>query len=142
MTKQFDEAGLRFSYPEDWKLETEGTDDFLSVTLDGPGTAFVLINQDKTSPEPEEMLASSLEALRVEYQDIEVEDRLDSVAGIPAFGHDIHFTVLDLTNTCCVRSFADDEATYMVLWQATDTDMGDVQEAFEQIYRSIELTGE
>ncbi|MGF1579611.1 MAG: hypothetical protein ACFCD0_09625 [Gemmataceae bacterium] len=139
MPQQFEEAGLRFTFPDDWTIERESDEDSLSLTLQGPGTAFMMISQDTSSPDPDEMLASSLEALEAEYEYMEVEERVDSFAELPAFGHDVHFIVLDLPNTCCVRTFTTDNATYMILWQATDTDMEQLEETFEGICQSIEL---
>ena len=74
MARQFEEEGIRFRYPEDWQLEREETESGWTVTLQSPspGTAFLLLSYDGDMPTPEEMLESTLEALRSDYPDLEV----------------------------------------------------------------------
>src|SRR4051794_18951823 len=105
MAIRFDEGGIRFQYPENWRLEREDTEEGWTLSLQSPDTAFALISVNENSPSSEDMLAAALDALKSEYKDVEVQDCVDTIAGQPAVGQDIRFISLDLTNTCWTRSF-------------------------------------
>src|SRR5271163_4162407 len=104
MAAQFDHGGIRFLYPENWRMEREDNADGWTVSVQSPQTAFLLLTVDEELPGTDEMLAATLEAMKADYPDLEVEDCVDSVAGLPAVGHNIRFISLDLTNTCWTRS--------------------------------------
>jgi hypothetical protein len=123
MAGQFEQQGVRFQYPENWRLEKEEAETGWTVTVQSPNTAFFLLSYDEEMPPTEQVLETTLEALRSDYPDLEVYDQLETLAGQPASGHDIQFTSLDLTNTCWTRSFYTDHATVLVLCQLTDLDL-------------------
>ena len=139
MVGQFDEQGIHFRYPETWNLEREETESGWTVYLQSPSTAFLLLSYDEEMPNPEEILEATLEALRSDYPDLEVYDRVESVAGQMAVGHDIQFTSLDLTNSCWTRSFCTDNATVLLLWQANDLDLEEAEPVFQAIRASLEV---
>jgi hypothetical protein len=127
MPAHFDDAGIHFLYPENWQLERETTDDGWSVSVQSPGTAFLLLTVNENDPSTDEMLTTALDVLKADYPDLEVEDCVDSLAGLPAIGHNIRFISLDLTNTCWTRSFYSEAGTVMVLCQCSDLE-NDVNE--------------
>src|SRR5713226_6062171 len=116
----FHEDGIRFQYPENWQLTQEETETGWTVSVQSPNTAFFLLTYDADMPEVGFMADTALEALRAEYPDLEADEAIESLAGQPAVGHDIRFFSLDLTNTCCTRSFYSETGTILVMWQATD----------------------
>jgi hypothetical protein len=120
MPAQFDDAGIHFLYPDNWRLERESSDDGWTVSVQSQGPAFLLLTVDQNDPSPEEMLATAREALQADYPDLEVEDCIDTLAGLPAVGHNMRFISLDLTNTCWTRSFYSEAGTVMVLCQCND----------------------
>ena len=76
-----------------------------AASVQSPETAFFLLSFDGEMPETELMAKTALEALEAEYPGLESDERLESIAGQPAFGYDIRFFSFDLTNTCWARSF-------------------------------------
>src|SRR5436190_14918634 len=104
MVAEFNDKGIRFKYPENWKLEREETDAGWTVIVQSPETAFMMISLRADMPTPEEMTATALEAMRDEYPDLDADELVDSLAGQPAPGHNIRFFSLDLTNTAWTRS--------------------------------------
>src|SRR6266576_412064 len=98
MVALFDEAGIRFRYPENWKLEREENETGWTVSLQSPDSAFLMLSLNEEMPSIERVAETALAALREEYPDLESDDCIDSLAGQPAVGHDIHFFSLDLTN--------------------------------------------
>jgi hypothetical protein len=125
MAAQFEEGGIRFQYPENWRLEREENDTGWTVSVQSPGTAFMLVSLSEDMPSADNVAETALEALREDYPDLEAEDCVDSLAGQPAVGHDIRFFSLDLTNTCWTRSFYTPGGTVLVLCQANDLELED-----------------
>jgi hypothetical protein len=142
MPGKFEQQGIRFLYPENWRLEKEESENGWSVTVQGPNTAFFLLSYDEDMPPTEQVLETTLDALRADYPDLEVDDRVETLAGQPAVGHDIQFTSLDLTNTCWTRSFYTDSATVLVMCQATDLDLDEAEPVLRAISTSLQVDEE
>jgi hypothetical protein len=139
MAAEFEESGIRFRYPENWRLEREDNENGWTVCVQSPDTAFLVVTVDEDMPSPETMAQTALEALRTEYNDLEADECMDSVAGQPAFGHDIQFISLDLTNTAWVRSFYSSRGTVLVLWEANDLEIETAQPVLRAICASLEV---
>lgn len=135
----FDEDGVRFQYPDNWTLTREEADSGWTVSVQSPETAFFLVAFDKSMPAVEQVADTVLDALRADYPELEAEDAIDSVARQPALGHDITFFSLDLTNTCCTRSFYSDAGTVLLMWQANDLELERVEPIFKAIRASVRL---
>lgn len=120
MAAQFDDAGIHFRYPENWRLEREENETGWTVSVQSPETAFLMLCLREDLPPTDEVAETALEALREVYPDLEADECVDSIAGRPAVGHDIQFFSLDLTNTCWTRSFYSAQGTVLVLCQASD----------------------
>lgn len=133
MSKQFNEGGLSFRYPENWTLEREDGDHGWTVSLQSPDTAFVILSCDEEMPEREDVAETVLDALRADYPDLEAEPCIDTLAGQMAVGHNIQFISFDLTNTCWTRSFYCDSGTILVMCQSNDLEM----EQNEPVLRAI-----
>jgi hypothetical protein len=132
MIHQFDEEGIRFRYPKDWKVEREESDTRWTVTVLSPDTAFLMLTVDAELPEVPEVLATALDALKEDYPDLEAEECTEEVAGQTAFGHEIRFFSFDFLNTCWTRSFDGPRGTVLVLCQTND-----LEENNEPILRAI-----
>src|SRR5947209_9449272 len=142
MVATFDEAGLRFRYPENWQLQREETEDGWSVLVQSPDTAFVLISVREDMPPADEMAATALQAMREEYPGLEAEECTVGLAGQPAVGHDIRFFSLDLTNTAWTRSFYGERGTFLVLCQVNDLELETNEPVLRAICASLEVDTE
>ena len=142
MAVRFDDGGIRFHYPENWRLEREENDTGWTVSLQSPGTAFMMVCLREDLPTPDQLAEAALDALREEYPDLEADDCVDSLAGQPAIGHDIRFISLDLTNTCWTRSFYSSEGTVLVLCQANDLELDQHEPVLRGICKSLEVERE
>jgi hypothetical protein len=139
MPQTFREEGLSLTYPDGWRLEREESDSGWTVLLQSPGTAFLTVTADGTLPTVEEMADTALEALRSDYPTLEAEERMDTLAGQMAFGHDMRFFSLDLTNTCWTRCFYSGVGTVLVLAQASDLDLDEYEPALRAICASLRV---
>jgi hypothetical protein len=139
MAEQFDEDGIRFRYPENWRLEREDSEEGWTVSVQSPGTAFLMMCLRQDSPTPDSMIESVTAAMREDYPDLEVEDRVESVAGQPAIGQDIRFFSLDLTNTCWTRSFYTSQGTVLLLCQTNDLELDEAGPVLQAMCASLEV---
>ncbi len=142
MTGHFEENGVSFDYPGNWRLEREEHEDGWAVTLSSPGTAFALVRLDRSMPLAEEVAATALAALRSDYPDLEAEPCVDMVAGEMAIGHDMHFYSLDLSNTCRTRVVYGAAGTITVLCQVNDLEEEENGPLLRAICASLRTEGE
>jgi hypothetical protein len=133
MTQYFHADGISFDYPDNWTIERETTDDGWTVTLQSPGTAFVLVRLDRNLPLAEDVATVSLEALREDYPDLEARSAVETMASEMAIGHDIEFFSLDLAVSACTRVFYGLAGTVLVFCQVSDAD----EEEHEPVLRAI-----
>jgi hypothetical protein len=120
MIHQFDEEGFCFRYPEHWTLEREESETRWTVTVQSPETAFLMLTVDAEMPEVQDVIATTLDALKEDYPDLEAEECAEDLAGQPAIGHEIRFFSFDFLNTCWTRSFYSQGGTVLVLCQTND----------------------
>lgn len=142
MPGQFHKDGIRFQYPGNWQLTRENAETGWTVSVQSPDTAFFMLTYDAEMPEVGVVAETVLEALRTDYPDLEVDDAVESLAGQPALGHNIRFFSLDLTNTCCTRSFYSDTGTILLMWQANDLELEQVEPIFKAICASLRVEEE
>jgi hypothetical protein len=135
----FQANGIRFQYPDSWRLTREDAETGWTVSVESPETAFFMLTFDDQMPEVGLVAQTVLDALRADYPDLEAEDAVESIAGQPALGHDIRFFSLDLTNTCRTRSFYSDAGTILVMWQTNDLELDDVEPVFRAICASLRV---
>lgn len=142
MVSVFDEKGIRFKYPQSWRLEREDNPAGFTVTINSPDTAFLMVSLHEEMPSVEEMAEAALAAMREDYPELEADERVDSVAGQPAIGHDIRFFSLDFTNSCWIRSFYSGRGTVVALWQANDLELETHEKVLRAIFSSMQLSDE
>jgi hypothetical protein len=139
---EFCDGGVRFRYPESWVLEREDNDSGWTVSVQGPGTAFLMVCLRADTPATDEVADAALAALQEDYPELEYDPCIDSVAGQPAVGHVIRFFSLDLTNTCWTRAFYSSEGTVLVLWQVNDLELEQAEPVLKAICSSFEVETE
>ena len=142
MAAEFDEDGVRFRYPENWRLEREDSEEGWTVTVQSPGTAFLMMCLRQDLPTPDSMIESVMSAMKEDYPELEAEDRVESVAGQPAVGQDIRFFSLDLTNTCWTRSFYTARGTVLILCQTNHLELDEAGPVMRAICASLEVADE
>ncbi len=138
----FRENGIRLLFPDDWQLTREESPTGWTLFLQSPETSFFLLTFDGDMPEVGLVATTALEALRVDYPELEAEEVVESLAGQPAQGHQIRFFSLDLTNSCATRCFYSDSGTIFVMWQANDLELETMEPILQAICASIHLEEE
>lgn len=140
MAAEFSESGISFTYPDSWQLERETNEDGWVVTINGPGTAFATICLREDHPKVKALSQAVLATLREDYPDLEADEKVEQLAGRKAFGHDIRFFSLDLTNSCWTRSFAAPLGTVLVMCQTSDLELETMGPILRAIRASLRVT--
>ena len=139
MAALFERDGIRFRYPETWQIEREDSPSGWTVSLQGPGTAFLVLSVDQDMPEVDAVAETAVAALRDDYPDLEADACVDTVGGQPAIGHEIRFFSFDLTNTCWTRSFYAGGGTALLMWQVNDLELEQSEDILRAICASVEV---
>ena len=133
MSETFELGGVRFHYPKKWEKELEQEGESWTVSLQGPGTAFLVVSFVPEIEDPSELVDAAVEGLRAEYPELETDDAVDTMAGQPAIGADVRFEHFDLTNTCWIRAVPAINGAVLVLAQCTDEELADEGEVLKKI---------
>ena len=137
----FNDHGIRFNHPADWEVEVDRDGEKTTVTINAPdGVAFALLALDEDGPEPGDVAAQALEAMRGEYPDLEAVAVVEVVGGFDAVGSDVEFLSLDATNACAIRCFRTPRRTVLVFGQWSDLEGGEPAEQIRDIRGTLEET--
>ena len=122
MSKLFERSGVAFQYPENWTLETDDAGGGWTVLLQSPETAFMLVSFRPDADGPGQVIGEALATLRAEYPTLDAEAAVDTLADMPAVGHDIDFITVDTPVFCWVRCVDTESGPLMVLCQTSEFD--------------------
>ncbi len=139
MAASYEREGIRFQYPENWRVETSESAEGWSVAVHSPQTAFMLLTVSRDRPPVEETLETTLSALREDYPDLESEESTERIAQHRAQGRDVQFFSMDLTNSCWLRSFRTSATTILILSQTSDLELELMEPVLRAIRASLEV---
>jgi hypothetical protein len=137
--KEFVRDGLRLRYPENWHLDDERSESGWTITVQSPGTAFLMLRLDTALPTCEEMVDEALTALRAEYKDLQAEPAMEAIAGELSVGHDIEFVSFDIPTSCWTRSFYGPAGTVLMLGQVASLDAEQYEPVLEAFRSALEM---
>ncbi len=138
MPAKYEKLGIAFQYPENWTLDEEDAISGRgSVTVYSPGGGFWTVALHPESADPSKLAQAAVDAMKGEYEGLEVEEAREDLAGHELSGFDLNFFYLDLTNTARIRSFRGDNGTYTIFWQAEDRELANIQRVFEAMTISL-----
>ena len=119
----FSRDGISFKYPANWRPEAEDTEDGgWAVTVTSPDTAFVMVSLRPDAGHPADLADQILDALKGDYKELDAENRVETVGGAMALGHDIDFLTLDSPVTCRTRAFDTPAGPLVVMTQVSGYD--------------------
>lgn len=134
MPALYDKSGLRFQYPENWKLEEdEPRPGQNAATVYSPGGAFWSVAVRSPLADPRKLIAEAVEAMREEYSAVEADQTTEFISGFEAVGCNLSFFYLDLISTSSVRCIRTQKATYLIYCQAEDQEF----EVLEPVFRAM-----
>lgn len=138
MTAVYEKHGVRFQYPENWKLYEESSRWPREITLESPSGAIWALHVYFPPDKPQRLLEDSLQAMHREYRDIEthkVSELLD--AETSAEGYNLLFFYLDLIVDCRLRSFTYHDKTFLLMTQAEEREYQQLEPVFSAITTSL-----
>jgi len=137
MPAVFEQLGIRFEYPENWEIEEMSEGEVEQVVVSSPNTAFWHLSKYPAETDLEPLFDEAMAALRSEHKGMETEPVNDEVDGRALTGFDVNFICLDLTNTCWLRGFQTEEATFLLICQAEDGEFAGVGPVFQAMLASV-----
>jgi hypothetical protein len=138
MPATFDKLGIYFQYPDNWTLdEADAVAGQRSVTVYSPGGAFWSVAVHPRSADPARLARVAVDAMKQEYEDLEVEEMREAIAGREMIGYDLNFYCLDLTNTAQIRCLRTERTTYTIFCQAEDREFDQIQMVFRAMTTSL-----
>lgn len=140
LDSHFEQGYFQMSHPSSWKTEFQEGENSWQVSLQGPGTAMILVAADLDAS-VDEMLEATLFALKEDYPEMEVEGFKGELCGVSARGFEIRFFSFDLSNVCRLLAIPSDEGTILGLFQCDDYSIAEVEPVFEAIRQSMKILG-
>lgn len=140
MPSVFDNNVVRFQYPENWQVEGQDSEEGWTVSVQSPGTAFLLISCYTERPDVKDVLQASLQAMQQDYPELETEEAGERLAGHASKGYDISFFSLDTLNSCKLRCFRTASATFLFLSQSSSFDSETNVAVIDAIRQTVQLT--
>lgn len=120
---EFERDGVSFRYPANWAAEVEESDEGgWAVTVGSPATAFLVVSLRPDARDPADLADQTVDALRGEYEELDAENRLETIAGQPSVGYDVDFITVDTPVTCRVRALDAPTGPLLLMAQVSDYD--------------------
>ena len=138
MTATFEKNGLRFLYPESWKLaEFSEAKEFHEVSLESPDGSIWSVSVFPGEAQQQQLVESCLEALKEQYDDLEAIGFDGEFNGYPATGFDADFYCLDFLVTAQTRTLKHNGKTFSFFCQAESREFEKNQDVFDAITLSL-----
>lgn len=140
MPRSFDGFGVRFLYPDNWRIveQTEaGEDSTAGVMLETPEKAFFSVNRYTGGVSPQKVLDEAIAAMRGEYDEIEVNPFEDEARGPRDVGAELSFYYLDLLVATRVLAIADGDEVLLVQIQGESRDFDRLEPVFQAMLKSL-----
>ncbi len=138
MTAVYEKHGLRFMYPENWKL-TDGQELELpyQITVETPDGGIWSVNVFSADVETDELLDEAIEGLQETYEDVEISEAEADFEGFKSKGVDAYFYCLDFMVIAKIRVIETPQYKLVFLFQAESRDFDSQHDVFRAIATSL-----
>jgi hypothetical protein len=139
----FERDGVSFRYPANWTLDAEDSEDGgWTATVTSPETAFVLVSLRPEARDPADLADQTLAALEADYKELDAENRVETIAGRMAIGHDIDLLTVDTAIVCRTRCLETPGGPLLVLTQVSEYDRAENEPALRAVVASLQVREE
>ncbi len=138
---KFEHGFFEMRHPSSWKVDLEVSEDSWRVTLQGPGTAMMIVVSDLEATD-DELIEATLEILKEDYPEMEIEGFKGDLCGFPAIGYEVRFFCYDLSNVCKMLATPSEEGTIFLLFQCDDYTIAEIEPVFFAIRNSMKIVTE
>lgn len=136
MALDYDAQGIRFKYPENWEVITDGGPGWpRAVSVHSPAGAFWSINQDQRPAEG--FLEQIADAIAGEYEDVERSSIQRRVGDRVLEGLELHFFCLDMLVIANLLELPDSALRTVFQFQAESREFEQLGPVFEAISLSF-----
>ena len=138
MTAVYEKHGLRFMYPENWKL-TDGQEVDLpyQVTVETPAGGIWSVNIFPEDVSTDELLEEAIAGLHETYDDVELSETTSDFEGFVTKGVEAFFYCLDFVVTAKIQVIETPKYKLVFLFQAENRDFDTQHEVFRAIATSL-----
>jgi len=138
MTARYENLGISFMYPENWRIVDEESDDWpRGVSVQSPEGGFWELKIYPSLMDCDELTDQVLAAMRQEYAELESDAVNEDIVGVLAVGYNLTFFCLDLLVISRVRSLHVDSMTYLLTCQAENNEFEREKPVFDAITSSL-----
>jgi hypothetical protein len=140
---EFTRNGISFRYPENWRVELDESEDGgWAVIVSSPETAFALVSLRPDARDAADLADQTLETLRSDYKELDSENRVETITGRMAIGHDIDFLTVDVPVVCRVRAIESPSGPLLVMTQVAEPDRQRNESSLLAIVASLKVEEE
>ena len=138
MTATYEKHGLKFLYPENWKL-TDGQDVELpyQVEIETPSGGIWSVNVFPKHAEMDELLADAVKGLQETYDDVEISEANPDFDDYQSKGIEAYFYCLDFMVMARIRVIETNRYKLVLLFQAESRDFDVSHDVFRAITTSL-----
>lgn len=138
MTAAYDKLGLKFLYPENWKLIDGATDSPQVITLETPdGSTTWSVHVYPSETDGDAVLKDTLDTLQQTYDDLEISPHHQQFGKLEASGVEAMFYCLDFLIRAQLHIVRTSANLFLFWAQAEDRDFDNQQMVFQAIAISL-----
>ena len=139
MTATYQKRGLKFLYPENWKLTDEAETDLpCSISLETPdGGALWAVHLYEIDSDPDEILKTTLATLQVTYPDLEITPCQTDFAAANGTAVEAMFFCLDFLIRARLQVIPNREYQLLFWFQAEDREFDKLELIFQALATSV-----
>jgi hypothetical protein len=138
--KLFERDGISFRHPANWSVETrDDPEGGWAVTVTSPDTAFLMVSLQPEASDAGDVADQALDALKSEYKELDFEDVMETICGLPAIGFNADFLTADTATACRVRAVDTDAGPLMLLAQVSEFDRAANEPVLAAILKSLDV---
>lgn len=138
MPANFESFGIKFLYPDNWKVSDRGEDEGSEgVTLELPSGGFFTIERELEGQIEEELIEEILDSFEQEYEEVERENIQLDDAGPNERAVEFRFYYLDLLVISRLVILPIEEQTYLIQMQAESRDFDANEMVFAAILKQL-----
>ncbi len=137
MTAVFENARIRFQYPENWTLTEDNSAEPVTITVQSPSSGFWTLVVYSEDHDPDELIDQVVSAMDAEYQALESTSTTFELGDVTAPGYEMDFSCLDLIVSAKTFAFCHNNLTLLILWQGESRDFVQLELVFQAITVSM-----